>query len=105
MGGVRLNRHNLLGNILREEDLALLNDAAAGVEGAVLGDVPVCVDLGVDVEGSLDIEPWEGGAKRGDTVGVGWPHAAKEGGVGVGEEGEVLDAVVGGVRWCLRPFA
>lgn len=56
MGGVRLNRHNLLGNILREEDLALLNDAAAGVEGAVLGDVPVCVDLGVDVEGSLDLD-------------------------------------------------
>lgn len=55
---VWLQRHDLLLELFGEENLAGF-DNATRADGAVAGDVPVCVHLHVDVDASVDVEAWE----------------------------------------------
>jgi hypothetical protein len=102
MAGIRLERHDLLTQVLVEEKLAGGNDIG-GDNGAVGADTPVRVGLDVDtiaqlvlcgkgkekergcaLDGPFDIETWKYSLHLHDPVGVRGPHAAEPcGAVGV----------------------
>ncbi|KAL3296122.1 aromatic compound dioxygenase [Colletotrichum asianum] len=112
---VGLKGHDLSGDVLFEVDLASV-DQVTGADGAVGADRPchamsaydhrldagqdekkVNEDLGVDVDGSLDVEAGEDGLHLHDALRVGGPHASEEGGV-VGVEVSDADLEIGNVQ-------
>lgn len=72
VASVRLERDDLLGQVLSGEDLAG-RDGVGRRDGAVGAHDPVVVDLDVDVDGALDVEAGEDGLELGDAVLVGRP--------------------------------
>lgn len=72
VASVRLERNDLLGQVLSGEDLAG-RDGVGRRDGAVGAHDPVVVDLDVDMDGALDVEAGEDGLELGDAVLVGRP--------------------------------
>ncbi len=95
MRRIRLQRHNLLGQILRKEHLPR-RDRVIADNRPVRSNHPVGVHLSVDVDRALDVEAREDGLHLHHAVGVRGPHSAEPGRVACVEVEVWADGLVEG---------